>query len=176
MKTVMFILFVISLFTIDSVTQLEKSKLEQDEKWETERENEFVQEMFSGGRMEMLLGNLAKNKAEGDEVRQFAEMMVQDHSKANADLSSAIQETGGSFGKGLLEKHQKKIDELSGGTDDFDKQYMNMMVKDHEEDIKKLEEASKKVKDERLRMWVTSNLPTLQMHLEEAKRVRDLLK
>ena len=175
MKTVMFILFVISLFTIDSIKQLDSSSIGQDEKWGNEKENEFVHEMFSSGRMEMLLGNLAKSKAKSEEVRQFGEMMVTAHATANSGLSSAMQETGGSSGQGLLDKHQKKIDQIDGKSDHFDKEYMDMMVESHEEDLKKLEEASKMVNNDRLRMWVTSNLPILQMHLEEAKRVRATL-
>lgn len=175
MKTIMVILLVGSLFTIDKMNHLENPG--QQEKWDEAKEQEFIEEAASGGRMEMLLGNLVKEKVKNDEVRVFAEMMVQDHAKANAGLNSAIQEAGAATGRGLLDKHQKKIDEISeASADNLDKKYMDMMVEDHEEDVKKFKEASEKVSDERLRMWVTSTLPVLEMHLQEAKKIRESLK
>ncbi len=47
---------------------------------------EFVKEAATGGMMEVELGKIAQEKGKSQQVKDFGKMMVDDHSKANADL------------------------------------------------------------------------------------------
>ena len=49
-------------------------------------DTKFVQEAAVGGMAEVALGKLAATKATNPDVKQFAQRMIDDHSKANAEL------------------------------------------------------------------------------------------
>jgi putative membrane protein len=48
----------------------------------------FIRSVYHGWTGEIRLGNLAKQQAQSQEVKQFAEKIVQDHTKANSKLKS----------------------------------------------------------------------------------------
>src|SRR5690349_13091189 len=48
----------------------------------------FVEKAAVGGKAEVELGQLALQKAQNDQVKQFAQRMVTDHSQANSELVS----------------------------------------------------------------------------------------
>ena len=49
-------------------------------------EKRFVKDALVGGLTEVELGKLAVDKASSDAVKQFGQKMIDDHSKANAEL------------------------------------------------------------------------------------------
>jgi putative membrane protein len=132
----------------------------------------FVKEAAQGSMAEVELGNLAKDKASKDEVKQFAERMVQDHSKANEELKSIAQQKNIALPTDLPAKekaHKEKLASLSG--DEFDREYMRQMLKDHRKDVNEFKRASKNVKDEDIQNFAQKTLPTLQDHLKQAQQV-----
>ena len=100
-----------------------------------------------GGIAEVELGKLAKQTATNDQVKNFGEHMVQDHSKANEELKAIASTKGVQLPAELGEKHKaamEKLQKLSGG--DFDRAYMKQMVADHKQtvaDFKKQVESGK---------------------------------
>ena len=55
-------------------------------------DRDFVGDMMTGGRAEIDLGKLAQQKARNAKVKEFAAMMVRDHTKAAEDLKNvAVQ-------------------------------------------------------------------------------------
>jgi putative membrane protein len=127
--------------------------------------------------LEVQLGTLALTKASNAEVKQFAQMMVDDHSKGNNELKSLAQQKTISLPTVLGDKHQKDFDDLNkkSGTD-FDKDYMDLMVKDHKDDIKEFEDEAKDGKDAELKSWAAGKVPVLQHHLEAAERAQKSVK
>ncbi|TSK03836.1 MAG: DUF4142 domain-containing protein [Geobacter sp.] len=135
----------------------------------TMSEKSFVKKAASGGMMEVELGQLAKEKAKSQEVKDFAQLMVTDHGKANDELKTAV---GNKYKipakmelkhKAMVEKFQKT------SADEFDKKYAEAMVKDHKKDVEDFKKASKKVKDPEIKAWIDKTLPTLEQHLQHAK-------
>ncbi len=59
-----------------------------------DEDTEFMNEAASGGMMEVELGQLAANKAVSADVKKFAKMMVDDHTKANNELKSLADSKG----------------------------------------------------------------------------------
>src|SRR6476619_579519 len=49
---------------------------------------DFVMKAASGGMMEVELGKIAQEKAHNKRVKDYADMLVADHTKANDDLKS----------------------------------------------------------------------------------------
>lgn len=137
-------------------------------------DKKFVMEASQGGMMEVELGKLGVDKASSDEVKQFAQRMVDDHSKANDELMQLASQKSM-----LMPQDQKammktqaakdRLSKLSGA--DFDRAYMDMMVKDHVKDVKDFEEASTKSKNIEVKDWATKTLPTLREHLQMARDI-----
>src|SRR4051794_14390277 len=80
----------------------------------SEADRTFVKEAAIGGLYEVQAGQLAAQKGSSAEVKQMAQHIVDDHTKANQQLKSLAQ------GKGMQElpmqldaKHQSKLDALS---------------------------------------------------------------
>lgn len=139
---------------------------------------EFVTEAASGGMMEVELGRIAQEKATNQDVKDFAAMMVKDHSAANEKLKSLAQTRNIQLPTTMSEDHQEhvtKFRDMAKGND-FDKEYVDLMVEDHEEDISKFEDARENVKDPELKQWVEGTLPTLRHHKERIDQIKENIK
>lgn len=141
---------------------------------EATNSSSFTTKAAQGGMSEVLLGNLALAKGQSAEVKQFAQQMITDHTKANNDLkeiaarkSVALPTDTNDEQKDLLEKLSK----LSGA--DFDKAYVKAMIEDHEKDVEEFQEQAKSGTDADVKAFAAKTLPTLQSHLETIKGVRD---
>jgi hypothetical protein len=80
---------------------------------------------------EVELGKIATQKAQNSRVKEFAAMMVKDHS---ASLEKLRPLQGGISATSPNSKHQEtaeRLSKLSGA--EFDREYMNVMVKAHQE-------------------------------------------
>ena len=146
-------------------------------KGDAEDDADFAVEAANGGMMEVQLGTLALTKATSPDVKQFAQMMVDDHTKANNELKDLAQQKNITLPSTLDNEHQRKFDNLNEKTGaDFDKDYIDLMVQDHKEDVKKFEDQGDDGKDADLKSWASAKVPTLRHHLEEAQRIQDVVK
>src|ERR1700710_745964 len=128
-------------------------------------DTKFVKDAAMGGMEEVELGKLAVAKASDPDVKSFGQKMVDDHSKANDQLSQLASQKGIDLKKGdsMMAKHDSaKLAKLKGAK--FDKAYMDMMVKDHKKDVADFQHASKSAKDADIKSWAATTLPTLQEH------------
>src|SRR3954464_917284 len=73
----------------------------------------FVMKAAEGGLAEVELGKLAADKASSNDVKQFGQMMVDDHSKANDQLKSVAQQKGITLPTDTDAKHKAEKDRLS---------------------------------------------------------------
>lgn len=138
---------------------------------------QFFEEAAQGGMAEVELGKLASDKTSHADVKKFAEMMVQDHTKANQQLMQLANKHGVTPPTELEGKHKKAQERLSGlSGDGFDKSYMDQMVKDHKETIDLFEKQAKRGKAADVKQFAEQTLPTLREHLKEAQRIQKSLK
>ena len=99
----------------------------------------FIAEMAEDGMAEVQLGKLAAERASNADVKEFAQMMVQHHSKANEELKKIAGQLKVTPPTSLNQKHQAlaaKLSKLQGA--EFDREYMAEMVLGHEEVVNKL--------------------------------------
>jgi putative membrane protein len=130
----------------------------------------FVHEAAAGGMAEVSLGKLAAGKATNPDVKQFAQRMVDDHSKANDELKALASQKGVTLPVDVdpaAKAIEGRLSKLSGET--FDKAYMQDMVKDHDKDVAAFKHASTTAADADLKAWAAKTLPTLQEHQTLAK-------
>lgn len=135
-------------------------------------DKQFVTEAAAGGMAEVELGKLAAQKATNPDVKRFAERMVQDHSKANKQLTDLANSKGITVPKELDPKHQQTLDSLSklSGAK-FDQAYMDEMLKDHAKDVSDFEKQAKSGKDQEIVDFAANELPTLKDHLDSVKTI-----
>jgi putative membrane protein len=140
-------------------------------------DKEFVSNAGMGGLAEVRMGNLAAQKATNADVKAFAQRMVTDHSKANAELQEFATTKGVALPTQLDAEHQGALDHLDGLSGaEFDKAYMQHMVEDHQKDVAEFAKASTSAADTDLRAWADRTLPTLREHLSLAREVAGKVK
>ena len=133
-------------------------------------DKEFVTTAGMAGLAEVHMGNLALQKATNADVKAFAQRMVTDHSKANAELAQFATTKGLALPTELAGEHQASHEHLNGLSGaEFDKMYMEHMVADHEKVVAAFDKASTSATDADLKAWAGKTLPTLKEHLELAK-------
>jgi putative membrane protein len=126
------------------------------------------------GLMEVQLATLALSKATSGKVKEFAQMMLDDHTKANEELKALAQKKNITLPTSLSDKHQKKYTKMSEKTGaDFDKEYCDLMVKDHKDVVEMFKKAQENSKDPDLKAWASEKLPTLEHHLSMAERMKE---
>jgi len=136
-------------------------------KWDDKK---FAKEAALGGLAEVELGKVAQQKASSDAVKQFAQKMIDDHTKANGELKQVASKEGLDIPDALDKKHQARIDrmgKLSGA--DFDKAYIKDQLKDHKDDVKKFQDEAKNGTLPGVKEFATKTLPTLEQHLQMVK-------
>ncbi|GAB3511785.1 hypothetical protein GCM10027341_51690 [Spirosoma knui] len=140
---------------------------EQDDTGQDDDTNDFAVKAANGGMLEIELARLARDKAQSSEVKEFAAMMIADHSKANEELKTIAAGKNITLPTTLGKEGQEHVDELSklSGAE-FDKKYVDMMVDDHEEDVKLFKEAADDADEPAVKAFAVKTLPTLQKHLE----------
>lgn len=135
-------------------------------------DREFIEDAAKGGMFEVQSGQLAQQKASDPAVKEFANKLVQDHSKANDELKQIAQAKGVTLPdkeKWGERREAKKLEKLSGAA--FDREFAMRSVTDHRKDIKDFEKAASKVKDPELKAWAEKQLPTLREHLAMAEKL-----
>jgi len=138
----------------------------------TVADSTFVKKAASGGIAEVELGQLALQKASSPDVKQFAQRMVNDHTKANGQLKQVAADEHIRLPQSMSAKDKATKDTLANlSGDDFDRAYMKDMVQDHRHDVAEFERESKSAQDPAVKSFAMQTLPTLRDHLKEAQRI-----
>lgn len=133
---------------------------------------DFAVTAANGGMAEVQIAQLAQQKAESAEVKEFAAKMITDHTKANDKLMAVAKQKNITLPAALGNDEQKILDDLSKKSGkDFDKAYVKAMVDDHDKDVKLFTDESKDAKDADLKSFAGTTLPTLKMHQSMIKAI-----
>jgi putative membrane protein len=96
----------------------------------------FVKKALQGGLAEVQLGQLTLQKSQNDQVKQFAQKMIDDHTKLGDQMKPIAQQVGVSVPTEPSKKDKQtmaKLQALSGPA--YDQAYLKDMVKDHKQDL-----------------------------------------
>jgi putative membrane protein len=137
-------------------------------------DHKFAMMAAMGGTMEVEMGRLAAQKGASDEVRQFGQRMVDDHTKANEELMQLASGKGMTLPAAPDPKHRSEMQKLSALSGErFDREYVKMMVKDHRKDGGEFQKEAARGADPELKSFASRTLPTLQEHLQMIQRIND---
>lgn len=142
-----------------------------------ESDAEFATKAAVGGLAEVEFGKLALKKTSNAQIKDFANMMVVDHGKANEELIAIAKMKNITLPGVLDDEHQKKMSELISKTGkDFEKAYVEAMVDGHEKTLKLMQDQAKDGKDSDLKAFASKTAPVVQTHLDLIKRIKDNMK
>jgi len=133
-------------------------------------DKKFVEAALKGGMSEVDLGQLAVKKGASDDVKQFGQRMVDDHTKMGDQMKAVAGQIGvtpPSLTNPSDMALKAKLELLSG--DSFDKAYISDMVSDHKKDIKEFKTEADEADDADLKNWVAKTVPVLEEHLRLAE-------
>jgi putative membrane protein len=137
----------------------------------------FASKAAVGGMAEVALGKMAAFKGTDKQVKDFGNMMVMDHGKANAELMSIAKAKNITLPAGLDTEHQAKSDSLSklSGAD-FDKAYVAAMIEGHKKTLALMQSEASNGKDAELKAFASKTAPVVQMHLDHITKIQGNLK
>lgn len=133
----------------------------------TKADQHFLTEAIQGDLAEVNVGKLAQEKGQADDVKQFGQMLQQDHGEHLKKAEEIAQQMGVTPPNSPNAKQQathNKLEKLSGSA--FDKEFKQAMVKDHNEDIAKYRREAKSKGP--LGEFAQETIPTLEKHLKQA--------
>ena len=135
-----------------------------------EADQTFVEKAAQDSIAEIDLGELAKERAESEEVKQFAQRMIDDHGKANEQLEEIAKSKGAVIPTEAGEEHSKlraELGELEGEA--FDKKYMAAMAEDHQKAVDLFQKQAEEGQDPELKSFAEQTLPIIKEHLTMAQ-------
>jgi putative membrane protein len=138
--------------------------------------DEFLKKVSQSNRAEIELGQLAQTKSSNEQVKTFARMLVDDHTKSHAAAAAIAQTKKVTLPMDLTAAQmaqKQQFDSLSGAA--FDRAYANQMVTNHQNGIRDFEAAAKST-DAEVRAFAEKTLPTLRHHLSEAQKLQAAVK
>lgn len=133
----------------------------------------FVKKASQGGLFEVKVGELAQQRAQSPEVKQFAQHLVSEHQQANTALEQLAQTKGVKMETEVGGKYKQTISRLEKTKgQEFDKKFMEAVVKEHKGDVKDFKKQAEKGKDADVKNWAQQTLPALEKHLQMAQQVQ----
>jgi putative membrane protein len=135
-----------------------------------EADQKFIEKAAQDSIAEIDLGGLAKERAESEEVKQFAQRMIDDHGKANEQLEELAKNKGAVIPTEAGEEHSKIRAELAGLEGEaFDQRYMAAMAEDHQKAVDLFQQQAEQGEDPELKAFAEQTLPTIKEHLTQAQ-------
>jgi putative membrane protein len=133
---------------------------------------EFANKAAAAGKAEVELAQVGTEKATNPDVKTFAGRLVEDHTKANEQLTQIMQDKGMEMPAEAPAEAKAEYDRITAlsGTE-FDREFMMHWVSSHEKGIELYSTEAESGQDPELKQFAAGTLPTLQEHLDEAKRI-----
>jgi len=149
----------------DAVGAVEKKGMDYDA--------EFLAKAASGGMLEVELGKQVVARAITPQAKEFAQQMIDDHSKGNAELMALATKKNITLPTTLGDDHQKVLKEVTEEKGvKMDQKYIQEMLEDHEEDVKEYTDAAIKASDPDIKAFAAKTVPMLKMHLDMVTKMK----
>ena len=133
---------------------------------------EFYRLATESNQEEIAAGNMAAEQAQDASVKDYAEMMVTDHTAMERQLAEAA----GMADAAAPAPDPSATVDLEGKTGaDFDRAYVDMMVMDHQKAVAIFENAAQNASTDEAKALAQGALPKLREHLERAQELQSQL-
>jgi putative membrane protein len=130
----------------------------------------FSRTLVSANRFEIDSSKLAESKGVAADVKDFAELMVKDHTKAGQDFKTVREKSQATAsvapeGPPLLPKDQAMLDQLKAlDGEAFQAKYIAVQTEAHKQAVALFSTYAQSGDDPALKAFAKKTLPMLQMH------------
>jgi putative membrane protein len=137
---------------------------------------DFLRSAALSGKEEVELGRLAAARSLREELRSFAEHMLDDHGRGNQRLAELASTKGIALPDRLDARRQAELERLSRlSGDEFDRAYAKAMISEHEADVREFQQQSATAHDVDVQAWINAMLLSLEEHREMIHQIaRDM--
>lgn len=137
-------------------------------------DQKFVDFAAQTDMVEANLGQLADSAASSQQVKDYAQMLVTDHTNDFQKLSGIAQQANLKMPDAIDTAHNKAMiapfQKLKGAA--FDHRYAQEMVAGHTKAIAVYKKEAADAENPALKSYAEQTLPTLQKHLDDAKALQ----
>jgi putative membrane protein len=132
----------------------------------------FVTKAMQGSMAEVQLGQLTLQKSNNDQVKQFAQRMIDDHTRLNDQMKPVAQQLGVAVPEQVSKKDRNtmaKLQALSGPA--YDQAYIKDMVKDHKQDLSEFQAEASSGQDQTVKDAAAQGSKVIAQHLQMAQQM-----
>lgn len=134
-------------------------------------DQQFVDFAAQTDMVEANLGQLAGNVAESQQVKDYGQTLVTDHTNDYQQLTAAAKQANLNVPTAIDAAQNKKMidpfQKLKGAA--FDKKYIHEMVAGHEQAIQVYKKESTGAQNDSIKTYAQTAIPVLEKHLSAAK-------
>jgi predicted outer membrane protein len=139
--------------------------------------SEFLAEALEDAMAEVELCQLALQQSANDEVKMFAQRMIDEHSKMGQEIEKLAGRKAADLPKDEKREHKKLMQEMSKlSGSEFDGRFIEYNVREHEKDIKVFQHYAGQESDKAVKAMAEQGVHMLEQHLKMAQDIRQRLK
>jgi len=132
---------------------------------------QFIKVAYEENLSEVKAGQMAQQKAQNQQTKDFAQSLVQDHQQSLDQLKKLADQKNVQVSDQLDPRRQRMIDELSSLSGaEFDKRFMNQQIRAHKRAVSLYQQAAQNNTDSEVKQFAQQNLAALQHHLQMAQQ------
>ena len=137
-------------------------------------ENRFLADAHMANVQEIHMGEMMVKQTSNKDVKRYAQMMIDDHTKADKmlkDISTA------SLTDSMTTNHAEQMDQMKKmKKETLDKEYLNMMINDHNKVIEQFRSAADNPAfSNEVRKYANQHIPILEKHVNDAIKIKDAI-
>jgi putative membrane protein len=136
----------------------------------SEIDRDFMTKAARSDMTEIKTSQLALQRSQNQEVRDYAQQMIQQHTNSSKELTQIAQSKGVTLPKDMGSKNKPlmdKLEKLSGA--EFDRVYMQGQVKAHQKTLNEYQSYLQNGKDNQLIAFANKVAPLVSQHLDMAQ-------
>lgn len=136
-------------------------------------DRKLIMDMAMANMAEIEAARMAQTKTQNEQIKNFAQQMIDDHTRALNEVKQLAQARGVTLPTELDRMHKAKADRMAAlAGDAFDRAYMAQAgVSDHKKVHDKLRQAQTHAKDPEVKALVARTLPVVDQHLNSAEQL-----
>ena len=139
----------------------------------TEMDKQFMLNAAAGGNTEIAASKIALDRSDNDRIKQFANMMVTDHSKAGDELKQIAGQKNVMLPDSVLPPQHQELQTLrTTSARNFNSAYISAMVKGHRGAVDLFENGSKNCENSDVKAFASKTLPVIKMHLDSIMAIQ----
>jgi len=127
----------------------------------------FVGKALQGGMAEVQLAQLTLQKSNNEQVKQFAQKMIDDHTRLGEQMKPVAEQIGVPIPTKVSKKDSKVMAKLQGlsGTA-YDQAYIQDMIKDHKQDLSDFQMEASNGQDQTVKDAAQKGSELIAQHLQ----------